>query len=105
MDRGFGRLRRVAVAGVAVALAGAGAAHAAPLTWTGQGSTPNWSNTSNWSPAASPSGTTSSLTFGALPAPCPYAGTPTCITGTNDVSGVSVNSISIDTAEPYEPHR
>jgi hypothetical protein len=89
------------LAGAAVLWPLAATASAQSFTWTGQGSTANWSNTSNWSPAASPSGATS-LTFGALPAPCPDTVNPTCYVGTNDVSGVSVNSISIDDAVTYD---
>ena len=89
------------LAGAAVLSLLAGPATAQSFTWTGQGSTPNWSNTSNWSPAASPSGATS-LTFGALPPPCGDTINPTCYVGTNDVSGVSVDSISIDDAETYD---
>ncbi len=102
MDRGFLLLRWTTPAALAVALATAGGAMATtPFTWTGQGSTPNWSNTSNWD-NASPLSDATSLTFGPLQDPCPYVVTPTCATSTNDVSGVDVDSISIDTAERYE---
>ncbi len=103
VDRGAVIGRGLALAGAAaLALAFASpAAAAVPFTWTGAATAPNFSNTSNWS-SASPLSDASSLTFGALPAPC-AAGTtaPTCYDATNDVAGVSVDSISFDDSAPY----
>ena len=49
--------RGLALAGAAaLALAFASPAAAVPFTWTGAATAPNFSNASNWSPAASPSG-------------------------------------------------
>jgi hypothetical protein len=94
--------RGLALAGAAaLTLAFASPAAAVPFTWTGAATVFNFSNTSNWSPAASPSGATS-LTFGALSPACSVPmPADTCYNANNDVPGLSVDSISIDQNEPY----
>jgi hypothetical protein len=102
VDRGALIGRGSALAGAAaLMLAVASPAAAVPFTWTGQGSTPGWSNTSNWNDA-SPLSDATSLTFGALSPACSVP-TPAdaCYNANNDVTGLSVNSISIDQNEPY----
>jgi hypothetical protein len=102
VDRGALTGRGLALAGAALLmLAVASPAAAVPFTWTGAADAPNFSNAGNWSPAASPSGATS-LTFGPLSPACSVP-TPAdaCYNANNDVTGLSVNSISIDQNEPY----
>ncbi|HEV2984828.1 MAG TPA: hypothetical protein VGX46_10580, partial [Vicinamibacterales bacterium] len=101
VDRGFRAFRRAVLLCIAAALIGASPAAAVPFTWTGLGSSGNFSNTSNWNPPSPLSGATS-LTFGKLSASCSAATmTPTCYHATNDATGVSVNSISFDGSQPY----
>jgi len=103
------RLRR-AVLALALALCAiplaASAAAAASFTWSG--ATPlgsgasNWLNGANWAGTA-PSGTVETLTFPTLTSGACTAKPPTdtCYMSNNNVSGLSVNAISIDDTAPY----
>jgi len=73
---------------------------AANSTWTGGGgATTNWSDASNWSPAAVP-GAGGTLTFPELSATaCPTAAT-SCFSA-NDIPGLSVTRLDIDAADSY----
>jgi Bacterial Ig-like domain (group 3) len=81
-------------------------AAAASFTWSG--ATPlgsgasNWSDGANWAGAA-PSGTVETLTFPTLTSGACTAKPPTdtCYMSNNNVSGLSVNAISIDDSAGY----
>ena len=77
-------------------------ADAANFTWSGASKSPNWSEPGNWAGAA-PSGSVGTLTFPALSSPACAAEPPTttCYTSENDVTGLTVNAIALDSAVPY----
>jgi hypothetical protein len=93
----------VLAAGIVV-LATDGSAHAASFTWTGGGAVAEskWSNPANWEGTA-PAGAVGTLTFPTLgnPACAPTPATATCYQGTNDLTGLSVEAISIDDGVGY----
>jgi hypothetical protein len=86
----------VAVAFAAGPRAGSAAADST-FTWTGQGASPDWSASGNWTPGLPTSGPTE-LSFGALSG---CAAPDTCYKATNDVNGLAVDSISIGAPQPY----
>jgi hypothetical protein len=81
----------------------ASSATAANFTWSGAASAgeAKWSNATNWSGTA-PSGSVGTLEFPKLEAGCEAEHlAKTCYVGENDVSGLTVNTISIDDGVPY----
>jgi hypothetical protein len=92
------------VAAAAFTLMLASPAPAANFTWSGAGAPgeDKWSNLSNWGGSA-PSGSVGTLTFPPLgsPACAPTPPAATCYQATNDLAGLSVESISIDDGVGY----
>lgn len=74
------------------------------FTWSGAAApgAPNWSTGTNWEGAA-PSGSVGTLAFPALTSAACLANPPTatCSTSTNDVTGLTVNAISITEGNNY----
>ena len=87
---------------LAGSLAGAGVAAAADFTWSGASTAPSWSDASNWSGGAAPSGSVGALAFPALgSAACAASPPPTaCYQSTND-SSVTATSIAVDDGIGY----
>jgi hypothetical protein len=105
-----GRARRRLLAVLALAACGAtlgsASADAASFTWSGAATpgTSNWSAGANWGGTA-PAGAVEELTFPALTSaactpPSPPLADP-CSQSNNDLSGLSVNAISIDDGVEY----
>lgn len=104
------RLGLSAGAGALVLAAGGAApSYAAPFVWSG-GAPPGqgqWSKPANWAGGVAPSGTVEQLSF---PAPTsvacnvtpPSQPTLTCLQGTNDLSGLRTESLSIDNGYAYD---
>ncbi len=86
--------------------AAAGSAAAASFTWTGAAALEEakWSDTLNWEGHTAPSGSVETLTFPALTSPaCTAEPPPTnCYASENDVSGLTVDAIALDSAVPYK---
>src|ERR1051326_1510846 len=81
------------------------AATLADFTWSG-GAAPGaagWSNTSNWVGGVAPSVSVGTLSFPALTSAACTASpaTATCLSSTNDVTGVNATALSIDDGERY----
>jgi hypothetical protein len=73
------------------------------FTWTGSApGSANWSNSSNWAGASAPSGAVGRLTFPLLTSAACTASPPTatCQTSNNDITGLTVNALSIDDGAP-----
>jgi hypothetical protein len=88
-----------------VVLVTGGSAAAANFTWTGSGALgegSKWSNPANWEGVA-PAGAVGTLTFPTLanPACTPTPPSATCYQGSNDLTGLSVEGISIDDGVGY----
>jgi hypothetical protein len=70
------------------------------FTWNGAApvGTTGWSNSSNWAGGVAPSGAVGTLTFPMLTSAACTASPPTatCNGSTNDVTGLTVNALSID---------
>lgn len=109
MDRSLGGQRwraaaaTVSLSAVTLAIAAsASPAVAAPAAWTGLSSDANWSVIGNWDPVL-PVTDSTSLSFGPLSGACAAStSADTCYQANNDLTGVSVNSISIDDSAPYD---
>src|SRR5450759_1700264 len=104
------RLGLSAGAGALVLAAGGAApSYAAPFVWSG-GAPPGqgqWSKPANWAGGVAPSGTVEQLSFPApTSAACnvtpPSQPTLTCLQGTNDLSGLRTESLSIDNGYAYD---
>jgi len=93
----------VALIGVAAWLSCASADAALPFVWSGQGTTADWSQATNWSGSA-PSGSVGTLTFPALTSTACTASpqTATCYQSTNDQNGLTAAGISIDDGAGYD---
>jgi hypothetical protein len=80
-------------------------ASAADFTWNGEGAigSAGWSHASNWEGTSAPSGSAESLTFPGLTnlACTAEPRTATCYTSHNDLSGLSADRLSLDSAYPY----
>ncbi len=80
-------------------------ASAANFTWSGAAAVgePNWSTAANWEGGTAPSGSIGTLTFPKLTTPECTAEPPTktCITSTNDLTGLTVEAIAIDADANY----
>jgi hypothetical protein len=74
------------------------------FTWTGGAppGTPAWSNSGNWAGSTAPNGAVGRLTFPLLTTPACTASPPsaTCRTSNNDITGLTVNGLSIDNGGP-----
>jgi hypothetical protein len=74
------------------------------FTWSGAApvGNPGWSNSNNWAGASAPSGAVGTLTFTILASAACTASPPTatCYTSSNDVTGLSVDALSIDDGAP-----
>jgi len=83
-----------------LALGSAPAWASGSFTWTGASTSPDWSNSSNWS-GGTPGGSVSSLIFPATltGATCP---SDTCYAGTDDVSGLTTDGVTIDDGTGYD---
>src|SRR4051794_16251221 len=85
-------MRRASLLALAVLATSSSVAVAADFTWNG-GSSPydsNWSNASNWSGGAAPSGSVGTISFPA--APC--TSVTTCGTA-DDIAGLTVSNLDI----------
>jgi hypothetical protein len=82
---------------VSLALAPTAVATASPFTWTGEAVRPSWSAAENWEGGAAPSG---SGPF-ALEFPRLLGCTSTCYDSRNDISGLTVESLSIDDGDRF----
>jgi len=91
----------VAFACVAGALASsASAIMPASFTWTGQSTSSNWSEGTNWGGTA-PMDNQAALTFD-FPALAGCTSPKTCFTSVNNVSGLSANTLRIDLSAVYD---
>jgi hypothetical protein len=77
-------------------------AEAASFTWSGAALVPNWSKAKNWGGTA-PSGSVETLTFPLLTSAACSEEPPAapCYFSVNDLSGLSVNALSIDDGGKY----
>jgi hypothetical protein len=90
-------LRRVLAStavGCLLALGASASAQAADFTWSGSGSSSNWSESANWLGGTAPTAS-SSLGIVSFPA----AGTPRV--STNDLSGLSLNQLQVGDSAGY----
>lgn len=101
-------LRTIAVALTLTAGASgfvAASAAAADFTWSGAAAPaqPTWLNTANWLGGVAPSGPVGTLSFPLLTSPGCTATPPTaaCYSSVNDISGLSINALTIDDGAPY----
>jgi hypothetical protein len=86
------------VAGLSLVLAPVAGASAASFTWTGEAAESVWSATKNWAGETAPADPESvALDFPRIPS-C----TGACYKSTNDVSGLDVESLTIDDGDEYE---
>jgi hypothetical protein len=86
------------VAGLSLMPASSVHATTPSFTWTGDATAPNWSSAQNWEGETAPSSPGPvALTFPRIPT-C----TDTCYMSTNDLGGLSVESIGLDDGNAYE---
>lgn len=82
-----------------------GTARGASFTWSGAASSAerNWSTANNWAGGTAPGGAVETLTFPALTNPACATEPPaaSCYFSVNDLTGLGVNSISIDDGVGY----
>jgi Bacterial Ig-like domain (group 3) len=92
------------LAGIAACLSAASADGAAQFAWSGQATSPNWSQATDWAGGSAPSGSVGMLTFPALTGPgCTSSPqTATCYQSNNDQSGLTTAGISIDDGAGYD---
>jgi hypothetical protein len=88
---------------VAFGFAAASASGSSDFTWAGPpASTNDWSDPGNWQGDMAPSGSVNELIFPALPdSGCPDWANFECYDGSDGVSGLSTNELSIDDATGY----
>jgi hypothetical protein len=105
----IGRTGLLALLAAAVALACAGSASASPFVWSGHGSTWNWSEASNWQGSTVPAESDGIVDLEFPLSACPGE-LRECPQTTDDLSGLSIGTITLDarvirfTAEnPLEP--
>jgi hypothetical protein len=96
----------VSTAGViaaTLAVAGPAGAEPANLTWAGASTSRDWSMTSNWSGSAPvANGSYGTLHLGTLGKTCNrQRPTTACYSSKNDVEGLSVNRIDVNSTAPY----
>jgi hypothetical protein len=88
----------LAMAGVSLAFASTAVASASSFMWTGGAATPNWSAAENWEGGTAPIDPPPvALEFPRLPA-C----IATCYDTRNDMSGLPVESLSVDDGDKYK---
>lgn len=77
-------------------------ASATSFSWSGAGSSPNWSEADNWSPGGAPGGTADTLDFENIGGACDAgtAGTA-CYDSLDDVGPLTASGLTIDDNSPY----
>lgn len=98
--RKFGQIALTAAFIFAVFAVGAQAA--TDYTWTGAGTSTDWSNAANWAGGTAPSGSVGTLTFPELTSAACTAAQPTAVCyGSANTSEIAVTGLSIDDNQPY----